>query len=69
MKHKQPGKVCQNCANSNNKKGKFKKTIFSYLGKFENGKKDKRHWYIFCVKDQKFEKWDKRKKCYQGEIY
>lgn len=57
--------VCQNCAFGNNEKGKWKKTLFYYTGIIdENGKKDKRHWHIFCEKKKKFYFWDKYKKCF-----
>ena len=62
---KKIGHVCQNCIHGNNKKGKRKKTLFYYTGIFENGKKDKRHWNIFCEKKQKYYAWDKYKRCFK----
>ena len=59
------GNVCQNCKHGNNKKGKWKKTLFYYLSKDENGKKDKRHWNIFCEKKQKYYTWDNYKLCFK----
>ena len=62
------GKVCQNCEFGNNDKGKWKKTLFYYTGIIDdNGKKDKRHWHIFCEKKQKYYTWDKFKRCFKDK--
>ena len=63
---KKIGNTCQNCKHGNNKKGKWKRTIFYTNCRFENGKKDKRHWNIFCEKKQRFYPWDKYKRCYKN---
>ena len=60
--------VCQNCRFGNNDKGKWKKTLFYHTGIIDdNGKKDKRHWHIFCEKKQKYYPWDKFKRCFKEE--
>ena len=60
------GNTCQNCKFGNNKKGKWKKTLLYHTGIIDdNGKKDKRHWNIFCEKKQKYFIWDDYKLCYQ----
>ena len=63
---KKIGNVCQNCEFGNNKKGKWKKTLFYYTGIIDdNGKRDKRHWHVFCEKKQKYYAWDKYKRCFK----
>ena len=58
--------VCQNCVHGNNEKGRWFKTIFYYTGIIDdNGKKDKRHWNIFCEKKQKYFPWNKYKRCFK----
>lgn len=52
------GHVCQNCAHSNNEKGKWKHRRFQF--NWEKG-----YWYVFCEKKKKFRTWDRFKRCFE----
>ena len=55
--------VCQNCTHSNNKKGKWKKTILRKNAEGEDG-----YWHIFCEKKNKYFPLERYKYSLEGEV-
>ena len=55
------GNVCQNCINSNNKKGKWIRRKIRW-------NHEKGWWHIFCEKKQKYYPWDKYKRCFKEVV-
>ncbi len=58
-----PMKVCQNCINSSNDKGKWKRT-WRRRALYKNNPDKEGYWHIFCELKQRFYPWDRRKRCF-----
>ena len=71
FRKRNPMEVCQNCENSNNKKGKWIHTWKRRGIRFDIIKDklikipSKGYWHIFCEKKQKYYPWDYKKKCFK----
>ena len=66
FRKRKPIEVCQNCKQSNNDKGKWKRT-WKRKSDYKKGEHPAKlgYWHIFCELKKRFYPWDYRKRCFK----